>query len=126
MARFSGKGGSVTIGSAIYNIRKWTLNIAADNRDVTAFGDTWKATVGGDPGYTFDLEGFLDSATLPVHPTTAGSPGSTVAFTFLQDTTKGYTGIGVISSMVITVGKDGTADVTLAGTGDQTLYAKSS
>lgn len=121
MARFHGKGGSVSIGSAIYHIYSWSLTLNADIVDVTAFADTWQRKVVGDPGATIDIEGYLDSATLPKHPTAAGAVGTTVTFTCMQDSTLGFTGVAVIGSMSMNVAHDGAASVSLSCEVDGTV-----
>ena len=98
----------------------------ADTHDATEFSSTWQQRLPDRPGASFDLLGYLDSATLPLHPTTAGAVGTTVAFTLLQDSTIGYTGTGVIRGINIVVAHDGAADVSLSADVDGTLYRKTS
>lgn len=69
--RMHGRHGQVAIGSGspltvVAALNKWTLNMARDYVDVTAFGDTNKAYVPGLPDISGTLGGFLDQE--------AGSP----------------------------------------------------
>ncbi len=77
MARYHGnKGvvyGSTTAGGTavrIASLSKWSLNMATDKVDVTAFGDTNKTYVQGLRDIKGQLSGFWDSASDPLY--TAG------------------------------------------------------
>jgi len=114
------KLGTVTINDVLYNIHAWSVEVTANISEMAAYGDPWQTRVGGIPGATFSCDGYLDSETLP--KTDAGSgPGSTCAFTFMQDATRGFTGIAVLGTVGITHSNDGTIDVTCSGSVNGTL-----
>src|SRR5262245_37018548 len=72
MARIHGKNGQVkmdpTGGSSlatVADLNAWTLDLAKDRVEVTAFGDTNKKRVTGLPDYSGTLGGWWNSATSP-------------------------------------------------------------
>jgi len=122
MATFSGKGGSATFGANIFHVASWSLTQTCNVHDVTALGLSWQEAVAGIPGATFELTGFLDSASvsLPGHPSTEGV-GVEAAVVLMQDTTQGYSGTALCTSMSVSVAQDGTADITASGVINGTL-----
>lgn len=74
MARIHGKNGSMalttqtgspTTMTTVGDVRAWTLNMAKDKVDVTAFGDTNKQKVLGLPDFSGTFSAFWNSATSP-------------------------------------------------------------
>lgn len=70
MAKYHGKSGVVYIstsgtGSAVNaaNLSEWTLNMATDRVEVTAFGDANKTYVQGLKDVTGTMKGFFDDST---------------------------------------------------------------
>jgi hypothetical protein len=70
VARLHGRNGTILLGvttgaaaSAVTFQSAWTVNMAADHVDVTAFGDGNKVYVAGLPDASGDFQGFMDDAT---------------------------------------------------------------
>lgn len=72
--RIHGKNGSMGITTStgsptgvttVADMKSWTLNMATDKVDVTAFGDTNKQQVLGLPAFDGTFSGFWNSATSP-------------------------------------------------------------
>jgi hypothetical protein len=70
MARLHGSRGQVYLAvaaagtaSALPFQASWTINMAVDKQDVTAFGDVNKSYVAGLPDSSGDFGGFMDDAT---------------------------------------------------------------
>lgn len=57
--------GSPTGATVVGDVKSWTLNMAKDKVDVTAFGDTNKQTVLGLPDFSGTFSAFWNSATSP-------------------------------------------------------------
>jgi len=67
MARYAGKSGRIYVGAsaggaavAVIAQSKWSLNLARDRFEVTAFGDSNKQYVQGLPDVSFTFSGFYD------------------------------------------------------------------
>jgi hypothetical protein len=61
--RYHGKQGSVSIGTPavlVLSLNKWSLDLATDKADVTAFGDTNKVYVQGLPDLKGSVAGWFD------------------------------------------------------------------
>jgi hypothetical protein len=72
MARIHGSHGEVMMDPtggatpvAVASLNKWSLDMARDTADVTAFGDTTKQYVMGLPDVKGSIGGWWDSATSP-------------------------------------------------------------
>ncbi len=70
MARLHGRNGTIYLGiasgaqaSPLPFQASWTINMAVDKSDVTAFGDSNKSYVAGLPDSSGDFGGFMDDAT---------------------------------------------------------------
>lgn len=68
MAVITGDTGTVTFaGGYVTNVKSWTLNIVADEHDVTDFAATaWAAYLGGLKRWSGSYDCWLDSATVIV------------------------------------------------------------
>lgn len=63
MARYTGNDGVVTVGgTAVANIRTWDLNIAGDEIDVPAMGDTARVRLAGKPNVSGSVTVWWDPA----------------------------------------------------------------
>ena len=67
MARYSGKGGVVYLGTAggavpstVATLSAWTIDMSTDKQDVTGFGDTNKIYMTSLPDMVGTLSGFWD------------------------------------------------------------------
>lgn len=67
MARYSGRGGVVYLGTAggagptvVATLSTWTLDMSTDKQEVTGFGDTNKIYVQGLPDMVGTISGFWD------------------------------------------------------------------
>lgn len=75
MARYHGRKGRLYMGLAsdtaaaepVAFLRSWSINMAVDRVDVTAFGDTNKVYVAGLPDASGDYAGFWDNATAQMY-----------------------------------------------------------
>lgn len=83
--RISGARGQVKIDPtggatlvAVANLNKWTLDLAADKIDVTAFQDTNKVYVMGLPDVKGTIGGFWDSSELTIFNVALGTVACTL------------------------------------------------
>lgn len=90
MARIHGKKGAIEIDpaggttyAAVVSLNKWTLDMATDKVDVTAFGDTNKTYVQGLPDIKGTLSGFYDNTDLTLID--AALAGSAVGLKLIPD-----------------------------------------
>ncbi len=118
MARISGKGGALLIGSTgtllfkSFDIRYVTAAI-----DVTAFADTAKTLAVGIKSFSGSANAILDGATAPAMPT------AIVSATFTAATGRTYIGDVIVTEIGPSVVIDGDAvcSVSFEGSGDLTI-----
>lgn len=123
MAKFAGRGGSLRVGTTtVAEIKSWSLEISADNIDVTNFGSAgWKEYVQGLKEWSGSAEANWDMTD------TAGQKalqdallgGTTATLNLHIDSTRRYSGTVLIKSVSVEVAADDIAKVTFEfdGTG---------
>jgi hypothetical protein len=82
MARYHGRRGLVymsasgsTVAVAVANLTKWSLDMATDLADVTAFGDPNKRYVQGIPDCKGSLEGWWDDTSDALYDSAGSNDG---------------------------------------------------
>lgn len=65
MAFLSGKGGSVTVGTASWKLREWSLDMRTDASDVTNFSSSgYRENIAGLTGGSLSCSGPFDSTAM--------------------------------------------------------------
>ena len=102
MAVITGDTGTVTLSSGyVTNVKSWTLNIVADEHDVTDFsGSAWAVYVTGLKRWSGSYECWLDGTTAAVLP---GYDTDGAALVLTASTGRTFSGNAVVISDDITV-----------------------
>lgn len=114
MAVLSGTAGSVvyggTAGTAIENMKSWTLDVAAGELDASAFGSTWKLTEAGIKEWGGSAEGNADDGTaMQASAWTALGAGTKVVMLFALGGSDYYHGTAIITGQSTGSSFDGLA-----------------
>lgn len=102
MAVISGTAGTVvyggTAGTAVANIKTWSLDVAAAELDASAFGSTWKLTDSGIKEWGGSFEGNSDDSDAQQTALwTALTTGAKVVMMLAQGTARRFYGTAVIT-----------------------------
>lgn len=102
MAKLIGMGGSVTVGSAVYPVSEWSLNVSNDVQDVTDTGSAgWVASLEGVSSAELSFKAWWGSG--PAVLSTTFGIGTTVSASLaIGSGSEAITGSYVISGFTIT------------------------
>ncbi|MAH51238.1 hypothetical protein CMI37_35805 [Candidatus Pacearchaeota archaeon] len=105
MAVTTGDTGTVTlVNGYVANVRNWTLNIVADEHDITDFSSTtaWTEYMTGLKRWSGSYECFLDDTTVLVLPG-YGTGGGGAAMVLTSSTGRTFSGDAVVTAADVTV-----------------------
>lgn len=107
--RLHGKFGQVSMDTAggsayvvVANLNTWTLDLATDRVEVTAFGDTNKQRVSGLPDFSGTIGGWWNASTSPTYFTAvlAGTPVGLKLVPNTNDSTVFFSGLANVDGSV--------------------------
>lgn len=128
MATFRGLDGSVSFATnTVAELTGWTLNIAAEELDDTAMGDSFRSSKGGLVKWNGTLVGHLDygdtngQKAILDELMVANPAGASVAMVFIVDTGKSFAGNATVLSIDIDTSIDGIVGITVSFSGAGSL-----
>ena len=112
MARIIGNTGEATMDTHTVVANAWSMSVSRVVNDVTAFGDSSSAVIGGVPTYTGSVSGFMETGSdAPDLDVASFATGTEITVLLTANSGCTYTGEAVVSGASISTSKTGDATI---------------
>lgn len=109
MGFLAGKGGSVTVGTATWKLREWSLDMKTDASDVTNFSSSgYRENIAGLTGASLSASGPFDSTAMAL------TAGTSYSFTLAVSNTVNFSVSARVTNIRVTTNVDRAVEVSIS------------